>query len=523
MRLKHALIALPLAAILLGATACSSTPADTPGATQGATPVEDSGPIESLTAAAIFDSVYGHFDPMRSSGQATADGTILTALYGQLLAMDSAGNVEPDIAESFTPNDDFSVWTLKLRADLEFSDGTPFDAEAVKWNFDRNSDPANGTYHALGMMGTTTELVDSVTIEVTPPEPNANYENLIASGIGMIVSPTAYEADPDGFGQKPVGAGPYVLKSWTKDVEVVLSANPDYWDAENTNLDEVVIKVIRDQSQMLNLLTAGEINIIDRPSPETEAQGVTQGYEVTEVILSGQSTGFIINLAQAPFDDIRARQAVAYAVDLDALTKVARGADAERALSYFSEDSPFFTGEMRPASNDPDKAQELLDELAADGKPLTFSIVGIDTGATVMLEGLQSQLLAYKNIDVSIDLQNVQTYAATLNQTHDFGLIGFGTAFVEPEPRYYDTFITDGNQNKMGFSNAKVDELLGKARLTDDIGERKAAYDEVQKIVADEFVTLKLSSPTQAALHDADLNLEMGSDGVLLYQKTTRG
>lgn len=517
MRFRHKLLALPVAASLIVLTACGSTGASDPGATSDAPIATGDASIETLRVAAAFDSIYGQFNPFLSSEKAASEGNTLTALYGSLVRFDADGELEGSIAESLTASDDSTVWTLKLREGLEFSDGEPLDAEAVKWNLDFNSDPANGTFHAGGVVGTTTEATDDVTVEITPGTVNANFDKLMTTALGFMVSPTAYEADPEGFGQKPVGAGPYVIESWTKDVELVLAANPTYYDADNTSVKRVVIQVLRDPAQMLNLLAAGDVDFLHHATTQLK-QAEAAGFGITEVTLSGM-TDFLFNVRKAPFDDQRARQAVAYALDLDAIGQVARGRDA--GADWFAPASPFFRGDVRPATNDPEKAQALFDELAAEGKPVSFRLLGVE-GSQLQFEAVQSQLAAFENVDVQLDLKNVQTYVETLNKTHDFEMGTHGVSFVDPEPRFYNLLVTDGYENKGGFSNPEIDALFKEARLAPNTAERKALYDQIQDIVQVEIPYIKITDPTQPYVHEADLVVTTVNDGIVLYEKIVR-
>ncbi|NUU25459.1 MAG: ABC transporter substrate-binding protein, partial [Streptomycetaceae bacterium] len=201
-------------------------------------------------------------DPFTASYTGTADSSRMAALYDFLVYLDPAsGQVKPRIAESLTPDATGAVWTLKIKPNVKFSDGTPYDAAAVKANWDANNDPAMSSIHRANMIGVSSEVVGPLELRITLAKPNLNFDRTVANGLAHIASPTAFKADPKGFTTKPVGAGPFILKEWVRSSHQIMVRNPTYWQPGLPKLDQVTFKVLPDNNQILNTLGSGQADV----------------------------------------------------------------------------------------------------------------------------------------------------------------------------------------------------------------------------------------------------------------------
>src|SRR5918996_81416 len=165
----------------------------------------------------IATSETATMDPAKLQTESSGEWDRAAAIYDTLLRWTADGGVAPQLAESME-SPDGQVWTITLRPDVTFTDGTPLDAEAVIFNIERQRDPTN----ACGCAGNLAEVesmraVDPLTVEITLARPNGSFDQGFTGINGMIASPTAIQADPEGFGSNPVGAGPYVLEEWVRD------------------------------------------------------------------------------------------------------------------------------------------------------------------------------------------------------------------------------------------------------------------------------------------------------------------
>ncbi|MGR6997086.1 ABC transporter substrate-binding protein [Yinghuangia aomiensis] len=231
------------------------------------------------------------------------------------------------------------VWTLKIKPNVKFSDGTPYDAAAVKANWDANNDPAMNSIHRVNMAGVTSEVAGPLELKVTLAKPSLNFDRNVVNGLTYIASPTAFKADPKGFTGKPVGAGPFVLKEWVRGSRQTLVRNPTYWQAGLPKLDQVTFTVISDATQLLNTLGNGQADITVTSNAEADDIAKTKHLEaLTTPVYGGQY--FLMNTRRAPFDDPRARRALAMALDSPAMMKTLYGDNIKAADSVFKENSP---------------------------------------------------------------------------------------------------------------------------------------------------------------------------------------
>lgn len=402
------------------------------------------------------------------------------AIYDALAMLTTKGDVEYRLAESMTSTTNDTVWTVKLRKGRVFSDGTPVDASAVQYNWSRIADPAQRSPSAPIAQGIASmNVVDPTTLEVTLKEPNAQFPELIGqSSLTFIASPTAWEAAGQAFGSSPVGAGPYVFKEWQRGAQLTLERNPKY--KGKTHLDQIVVKYIPDETQRLNTLTTGGVDI-DLTGDLQAATSAKQQPNLADFQVA-QSGGINIffNFTKPPFDDLRARQAIAYAFDPKAMDDALNGGAAMLAPNLFLKDSEFFADIGQPKPNKK-KAQDLFDKFAAEGKPIEFSVQTSQTFQKIA-EWFQARLSSFKNVKMNVEPVSA-TQQTTNWQTGNFTL-AFSSVprFIDPAPALSNALETGGVSNYGKYSNPEVDAAFKKARTSNEVAARKDAYDAVQRI-----------------------------------------
>lgn len=406
--MKHlrGVITLTLASTL-ALTACASgssgeTPAQTPSA---ATPVHGGEMSFSLSTDTR------NFDPaIIPNLEFGTETTRMLPIYGTLFWVDASGEVHPGIGESMSPNDDGSIWTVKLREGVTFTDGTPFNAEAVVFNWERLQNPETASTVSSMIAGMTFEATDELTVTVSLDEPNFFFDNVVANYLMFIVSPTAIKDDPEWATNNPVGAGPFMLSEWVPGSHTSYTRNPDYFDDGKPYLDTVVLKTVPDASQSLQSVISGEIDVTNVATADFAKRAADAGLGTAPF----ESTGGVVmlmNNSVAPFDDVRARQAMAYAISTDALAAAMDpGLGSDGGLhGIFPESSPFFDSDATLPSPDAEKAQELFDELAADGKPfsVTWKTWGAQPSHQRGAQYLEAVLSEYDNVDFQIEIVDI--------------------------------------------------------------------------------------------------------------------
>src|SRR5690554_2524902 len=350
------------AAMIAGLSACapeSSSPSASP----------DGEPVAGGDATIILgiEAVRGLDPAFLFNLTPSGDANRMSAIYDVLFWSDAkTGEVTPQLGESLEPNDDGTEWTLTLNEGITFTDGTPLDAEAVVFNYERIQDPATGSPLAGLLEGASFTVADDTSLTIALPEPNLQFDRVLATSLTHIASPTAIENDAD-FANNPVGAGPFVLEEWVRDDHMTLVRNEDYFKEGEPYLDSITFTPIKDPTQRINTVSTGQAHAAVPGSELSFKESATgSGLEVTSAPTGGGPL-LMFNVENAPFDDVRARQAVQLALDINDLTAVVDpGSSAPQ--SFYAPDSAFFPSESIFVQPDKDAAQELFDELAADGK-----------------------------------------------------------------------------------------------------------------------------------------------------------
>lgn len=434
---------------------------------------------------------------------AVNDFRILVNLYEGLLKY-KPGTLEvaPGLAESWEVSDDGTVYTFKLRPGVTFHDGTPLNAEAVKFNFDRMLDDTH-PFHDTGPFPLSfffssvqmTEAVDEVTVKFTLNEPYAPFLSNLAYPTGLIVSPAAVAQYGADFGRNPAGTGPFKFGEWRSNEAVVIEKNPDYW-GEPAGTDAVVFRPITDANTRVAEMLAGGIDMMVEVPPTALSEFQSADFQVVEQ--AGPHVWFLIlNAKEGPFADKRVRQAANYAINKEAIVNdvlegtadVAAG-PTPPAFAWAYDDS------LSPYPYDPEKAKALLAEAGvAPGTEITFYVT---EGGSGMLDpipmgtAIQADLNAV-GFDTKIETYEWNTFLGEVNpglegkadmaemawMTNDPDTLPFLALRTEAWP-------DAGGFNSGYYSNPEVDKLLEEARVATDQGKRAELYMEMQRIVQDD-------------------------------------
>jgi peptide/nickel transport system substrate-binding protein len=408
------------------------------------------------------------------------------ALFGGLVFQDPAtGKLEMSMAESVESTDNVT-WTVTLRPGLVFSDGTPLDAAAVKFNWELHGAPGSTSFALPAVQAMAAiNVVDARTLQVVLKAPNGQWPRSLATyAIDFIASPQSLMSTPDA----PVGAGPFVLKEWLRDDHMTLVRNPRYFDAPRPYLDELVIRPVPDTQQRYNALVSGQGEIMhDSVDFRIAATAADAGYQVFTTTIGG-GQGFVLNNARAPFNDVRARKAVQLGLDLDLLNELSQGGKANLARSFAAPGTPFYDGDTFPPTNKAE-AQKLFDEVAADtGAPVRFTILTVPRTRPTA-EGIQTLLSEYKNVEVSVQTMNA-TQSTVVQGDYDMGINGYFLA--DPDPSLFDGFSSTSSRNISRYSNPVVDAALVKGREASEEADRKDAYVTVDRALGEDVPFLPL-------------------------------
>ena len=433
---------------------------------------------------------------------AVNDFRILMNVYDGLVRYkDGTLEVEPALATDWEINEDGTVYTFTLREGVRFHDGSPFNAEAVKFNFDRmlNEDhpfyetgpfPLSFFFSAVE----TVEALDEQTVRFTLNAPYAPFLSNLAYPTGLIVSPAAVEEHGANFGRNPSGTGPFRFAEWRSNEAVVIEANPDYWDGA-PELQAVVFRPITDANTRTAEMLAGGIDLMVEVPPVALSEFQGTEYSVHEQ--AGPHVWFLIlNAKEGPFATKEVRQAANYAINKEALVNDVLEGTADVAAGPTPPAFAWaYNDELDPYPYDPEKAKALLEESGVEDLSLTFYVT---EGGSGMLDpipmgtAIQADLNAV-GFDVKIETYEWNTFLGEVNPGLEGKADMAEMAWMTNDPDTLpflalrtEAFPDQGGFNSGYYSNPEVDDLLAQARVATDQEERAALYKEMQAIVQDD-------------------------------------
>jgi peptide/nickel transport system substrate-binding protein len=468
-------------AVVAGACGGSSADSSSGGAAPDPASVQQGGSSVLLTP---YDAES--FDPAQTINAGSTGGTILSAIYDALYTINPETNeFQPRLATEFT-TDDGLTWTMTLRDGVTFSDGTPFNAEAIRVNWERaRSDPRAAAWPYMADIASMT-AVDDTTFQVLLTAPNYEFRWLPTwSGLNWIASPAAIAGAGDSYGAEPVGAGPFVMESHTPGSETVFARNDTYWQQDLPKLDSLTIRVVADPQASYDTLTSGGADgWLVAPDQFAEMSEDNGGFHLVGTDMIGGS-GWLLNGNQPPFDDIRARQAVYHTADQQALLDTVADGAGEVPRTFLPESSPYYDESQEVPQPDPEEAQRLLDELADEGEPLSFTIVAPGGDAYTHAVALQTQLSAFDNIEVEVEQQDGATYGTNL-YSGEFEMAIYGMLGGHPEP-VVRSLTSDHAIPIASHGNEEIDAAVADARATRDEEARQEAYNRLFTAMNEEY------------------------------------
>ena len=441
-------------------------------------------PVAGGTLRALQLAEPPNLDPAVLTNNDHSSGLLGNALFGTLLTRDEkTGAVAQSMAESFETADGGKTFTLVLRDGLEFSDGTPLDAEAVKFNWERLKDPALASASRFdASLITSATVVDARTLEIALAQPSPMYgAQLAQTSMNWIASPAALQKGKQGFDAEPVGAGPFTLKNWSRGGTLSVVKNAAYWDAPRPYLDGITFSFAADEDQRVSSIMSGGADLSPAISWGAVAKAKSANLQVQSMPIAGGQV-FVLNTKRAPFDDVRARQALSHALDIGALDDAINQGEGLAATTLFPKGSPFYN-DTALQTFDKAKAQELFDELAAEGKPVSFTFTSFP-GNESTAEAVQAQLGAYKNVTVKVGQREWAETGAVFGQG-DFDVTIAAVNFIDPEPDLFSFFFSKALRNPSKIADPELDAALLSGRTEQSTEARKAAYDTVAERLAE--------------------------------------
>ncbi|MVA72923.1 ABC transporter substrate-binding protein [Agrobacterium vitis] len=448
---------------------------------------------------------------------------MLDAIYGFLVYVDVDGKVQGGMAKSLTSTD-AKVWTLTLRDGVKFTDGNSYDAEAVKFNWERQAmpdtlSPSQG-FVASWIGGV--KIVDPLTLEITLPKPDRNFGSSLAQLAPFIASPQALKAAKTKTDIKPVGAGAFVLDSWNQGVSMSMKRNSQYWDQPRPYLDTLKFAIIPETNSRIATVVQGGATMMAGYPYQFGSNAKASGVATHEIPIPGLYRAYF-NQKSGSFTDQRAREAFYQAINpsklMQAYTQVS-GYDIP--TNYFTKSSPFYDATYKLPTYNPKHAQELFDQLAKDGKPFNIKLVTYSNSDLKRLASyLQQALSAYDNVTVNLQLVDQAMLSPTCKGQMNFDFCVDGGVLVAngAEPIISNLLSSNGNDNWGKYNSIDMDKELAEANATMDPAAVKAAYAKVQKRVATDLPLYIFGAETRfLLLRDTTGGIVPSNGGILQKQ-----
>ncbi|SFZ80631.1 peptide/nickel transport system substrate-binding protein [Devosia enhydra] len=481
-------------------------------------------PTSGGTMTIINGSDIRSWDPAITSG--TFPGgpmDVLDAVYGFIVYVNDKGVVTGGMAESLT-SEDAITWTLKLREGVKFSDGVAYDAEAVKYNWERVADPATAAPSQAFVAGWASgmEVVDPLTLKITLPAANANFAAQIAELAPFIASPEALKVAKEKSEIKPVGAGAFLLDAWDQDVSVSMKRNPDYWDQPRPYLDTLKFAIIPETNARIATVVQGGATMMAGYPYQFGSNADADGVATKQIPIRGINRAYF-NHTKGVFSDVRAREAFYSAIDRGRLMQAFTQMEGfTPPVSYFGTSSQYYDPAYSLPSYDPAKAQELISALAADGKPFEVKIVTYTNSDLKRLAAYVQQVISsYEGASATIEEVDQANLIVRCKQQLEFDLCVEGGVLVSngAEPNISNLLRSTGNFNWGQYNNPEMDAALSAAASTVDPTAVKAAFSDVQKLVVEDLPLYIFGEQTRYLLLRDNTGGVVNSNGGILQKQ----
>ncbi len=426
---------------------------------------------------------------------------VATAIFDTLVVVDAEGTWHNNMTESWTPNDDFTTWEVKVRPGIEFSDGLPFDAAAVVGTIEAFlADPLTSlVFKPAFDAENPVELVDDMTFLLNASGPNASLPVYFAEQLGMIGSPAWLEAaaaNPE-LDQAPVGAGPFVLADRSQDASTVLVKNENWWrDDVDISLDGIEFFPVPQPGTRAEQLLAGDLDVVHGTAglmirPLREEGDAVQRIEDN----SGEEFFFTMNAQVPPFDDIRVRKAATHLFPREDYATFVDQGTSLMADSLFSPENPFHDPSIKQEVDMPELAAPLIAEYCAevpesctDGKVNTEYQYDINLSNDQIFDVVSDAMSDHFNITVQTIPNDIHIQEVIFGQYQfaSWRYHGFS------DPDVDSAFLTCSTIGALSINwarncNEDRDALFLEQRASQDFDTRYAIWQDIQKNIQESY------------------------------------
>ncbi|MHB8945123.1 MAG: ABC transporter substrate-binding protein [Bacillota bacterium] len=428
-------------------------------------------------------------DPYKTVAAATF--SLTRNIFDTLVQTDPTGRLGPDLATDWPVSADGLTYTLKLRPDVYFHNGRKMTADDVKWSLDQMRDPKVHKRAADFAAIQDVKVLAPDQVAIILKKPSAAFLSNLAMGWAAIVPKEAAAT----MSQNPVGTGPFKFIEWKKDQEITLERFNRYFDPKAAKVDRVVFQVIPEAPARLVALKAGTVDVVPNVPPENakEVQASSDLKLLVEPMNAVQILA--INNKKKPFDDVRVRQALALAVDKQAVIDGSVWGYGQPIASHMPPSSDYYVDLLAQHLTEVAKAKALLAQ-AGLAKGFKTTIV---LPEPYMLHRRAGEVIAeqLKAIGVQADLKVIDwpTWLSEVYTKRNYELTVIGhTGRLDPDP-WLNRYVSTSGENYMNFSDPEYDQIIAQAAVSTDAAQRKQLYGRAQEILADQAPAVYLQAP----------------------------
>ncbi|MCI1589117.1 glutathione ABC transporter substrate-binding protein [Heyndrickxia oleronia] len=483
---------------------CSNSSSSSSGKKEPEKIVKKEGKDITIAVAANFVSLDPH-DSNDTLGL-SAERMMMEGLLG----FDKDMKVVPVLAEDYQVNDQATEFTFHLKKGVKFQDGTPFNAEAVKYNIDRLANPDNHLKrYSLFELVKETQAVDEYTVKVLLKEPFGAMINNFAHPSAAMISPAALKKYGKDIARNPVGTGPFKFEEWDQSDHLKLVKNEDYWKEGYPKVDSITFKPVPENGSRVAMLQTGEADFA-YPIPTEQVKSIDGK---NGIVIENDPSIIVyylsMNTLKKPYDDVRIRQAMNYAINKDAFIKVVWNGLGDKPTSVLAP-KVAFSSEQESYNFDLEKAKKLMKEAGVEDGFKTTLWVSNSSTSVKSAEFLQQQLA-----QINIKVEVVPMEAGTLSdklwgpqkpEDAEVELYYGGWSPSTGDADWGIRPLLGGqaaypplNYNVSYYNNEKVNQALKDALQTADESKREAAYKDAQKLIWEDAPWVTLAVPKNLA------------------------
>ena len=444
-------------------------------------------------------------------------GNLIVGMYESLLRFKHGSTeVEPCLAESWTISDDGLVYTFKLRQGVKFHDGTPFNAEAVKFNFDRQSPEhlVPKMSYAPFVFGDVakTEVLDEYTVQVTLKQRQTPFlRNMAMTYAAPIASPTALKKFNNNLMENPCGTGPYKFVAWDKGQQIIMTTNEDYW-GQKPAVQNVIYRIMKDTSARVVALNNGEVDVINGVDANVVDELKKGGSEI--YMRDGMSTNYMFYNTREGYvtADPEVRKAISQAINVPELVNTLYKGYSDYAKTYFPDLMAGNNDKIAISEYNPEEAKKVLEQKGVKTlKIITYTNArpSNTAGGLVLAEAIQAYL-AKVGVKAEINALDWNTYRAkTLTDAWDMGFTAWGSDNGDADNFINILATNDPIVNQGLWLDPEFIECIKDGLKTPDGAERVAIYQKAEELIAQKSPILPISHAKELMAHSPKVKGEL--------------